>query len=526
MPHIKLQLKPTLIKNALARATETDRFYLGIDNGGTLSKAALYDQNGRELSQAARKTTLLIPQPGWTERSMAEMWQATAAVIREVIEKSGIKPGTIAAVAATGHGNGLYLIDQDGQPSRNGIISTDSRALQQVKHWEQNGVLDTILPKTMQSVWAGSTVALLAWLAQNEPDTVQRCTHILLAKDYTRYCLTGEIASDFTDMSGTNLLNVRDACYDPDLLAVLGISWAMAKLPALRKSTEICGHISAAAATATGLAVGTPVAGGLFDIDAAAIATGTIDDTTLSVVAGTWSINQYISRNPVVKKGLFMTSLYCLEDWWLICEGSPTSASNLEWFVTQLIQAPEANDSPSQSDVFEYVETLVSGTSNNDDAIVFLPFIFGSNVVEDARSAFVGISSWHTKAHLLRAIHEGIVFGHRSHIERLGSREILPGTVRIAGGATKSRFWMQMFADILQMPVEVTTSTELGALGAALCARVACGDAPSLESAATTMVQVADRYEPDPRQKDIYDQKYIRYTATIQVLAPLWKRWT
>ena len=500
------------------------RLYLGIDNGGTLSKAALYDGSGRELVHAARKTALLMPHPGFTERDMEEMWAATAEVIKEVIQRSGVDPGDIAAVAATGHGNGLYLVDGDGKPSRPGIISTDSRALSYVSLWEKNGVLDMVLPRTMQSVWAGSAVSLLAWLADNEAETIRRSAHILMAKDYIRYRLTGEIAAEMTDMSGTNLLNVRDAKYDESLLHAFGLSWAMKMLPPLKKSTEICGRVTASAAEATGLAEGTPVAGGLFDIDASAIATGVVDAANLSVVAGTWSINQYISRTPIVKKGLFMTSLYCMDGWWLICEGSPTSASNLEWFVTQFIGENESASNGRQAGLFEHVEELVAQTDSEDANIVFLPFIFGSNVVADAKCAFMGLCGWHTKSHLLRAVHEGIVFGHRSHIERLAAFGNLPRTVRISGGAVKSRLWMQMFADVLQMPVEVTSGTELGTLGAALCARVACGDSPSLSEASGAMVKVAARYEPDPGQRAVYDRKYGNYLATIDTLAPLWKR--
>ncbi len=500
------------------------RYYLGIDNGGTLSKAALFDGRGKELAQANRKTELLMPKPGFTERNMAEMWEATAAVIREVIRGSGVDPREIAAVAATGHGNGLYLIDAEGKPTRNGIISTDSRALSIIRKWENDGVLDAVLPKTMQSVWAGSAVSLLAWLAENEGEVLERSAHVLMAKDYTRYLLCGNIDAEITDMSGTNLMNVRDVKYDRDLLVAFGLESVMTKLSPIKRSTDICGAVTKRAAEETGLAEGTPVAAGLFDIDAMAIATGVIDSTKLSMVAGTWSINQYISKKPVVKKGHFMTSLYCMDGYWLVCEASPTSASNLEWFVTQFIGAEEAGRAIGKADAFEYVEHLVSATTSEESAIVFLPFIFGSNVVEDAKCAFIGLSGWHSKAHMLRAIYEGVAFGHLSHLSRLRAVGTLPGTVRMAGGATKSRCWMQMFADVLQMPVEVTTGTELGALGAAICAKVGSGDSLSVGEAAVSMVHVGETFQPDPGKKAVYERKYRSYLDTIEALSPLWRR--
>jgi L-xylulokinase len=500
------------------------RYYLGIDNGGTLSKAALFDAGGRELAQSHRKTALLQPKPGHTERDMGEMWEATAAAIREVLQKSGVSPGNIAAVAATGHGNGLYLIDEDGRPSRNGIISTDSRALPLVEAWEREGVLDAVLPKTMQSVWAGSTVSLLAWLNEHETEVLARSGHVLMAKDYTRYRLCGEIQAEITDMSGTNLLNVRDRRYDGDLLEAFGLAHILDKLPPLRRSTEVCGRVTARAAAATGLLEGTPVAGGLFDIDAAAIAAGVVDETRLSLVAGTWSINQFISPRPVVRKGLFMTSIYCMDGYWLVCEGSPTSASNLEWFVTQFISEAEASAATGSDDIFGYVEKLVAQSSSEDANIVFLPFIFGSNVVADAKCAFVGLCGWHTRSHMLRSIYEGVVFGHKSHISRLAAVGSLPKAARIAGGAARSKLWMQMFADALQMPIEVTANSELGALGAALCARVASGDSSSLQEAAAAMVSVDRIYRPDPAAEPLFQRKYANYLDTIDTLSPLWKR--
>jgi L-xylulokinase len=502
---------------------DKSRYYLGIDNGGTLSKAALFDSKGKEVAQANKKTELLMPRPGFTERNMVEMWEATASVIEEVIRSSGVPPQEIAAVAATGHGNGLYLVDHDGKPSRNGIISTDSRALSFVKKWESEGILDSVLPKTMQSVWAGSAVSLLAWLAENEPETLKRSAHILMAKDYIRYMLCGKIDAEITDMSGTNLMNVRDVKYDRDLLAAFGLEAMMDKLSPIVGSTEICGGVTREAAEKTGLIEGTPVAAGLFDIDAMAMATGVVDDSKLSIVAGTWSVNQYISRQPVVKKGLFMTSLYCINGYWLVCEASPTSASNLEWFVTQFIDKDEASRATKGGDVFDYVESLVSATRAEESSIVFLPFIFGSNVIEDAKCAFVGLSGWHTKSHMIRAIYEGVAFGHRYHLARLAAVGKLPTTVRMAGGATKSRFWMQLFADVLQMPLEVTTSTELGALGAAICAMVGSGDRPSVAEAALSMVQIGATYQPDPGKRAIYEKKYQGYLATIEALSALWK---
>lgn len=500
------------------------KYLIGIDNGGTMSKAALYDLSGKEIAVSSYKTEMIMPKPGFTERSMDEMWQANVNAIRDVIKKSKVNSKDIAGVATTGHGNGMYMIDENGRPSYNGIISTDSRAKEYVNQWYSNGVFDKVLPKTMQSIWAGQPVALLSWFRDNMPQVLKNTKWILMCKDYVRFCLTGKAYAEITDMSGTNLMNVRDVKYDQDLLKEFGLEEIMDKLPPIKYSAEVCGYVTKEAAELTGLMEGTPVAGGLFDIDSSAIATGITTEDKLCMIAGTWSINEYISKKPVVSKDLFMTSLYCMKDHWLTTEASPTSASNLEWFVTQFMGEERIKGKEINKSVYDYANELVESVKTDETNIIFLPFLYGTNVDADAKACFVGLNGWHTKAHLLRAIYEGVVFCHRAHIDKLLAFRDKPKAVRIAGGAAKSKVWVQIFADVLQLPIEVTTSTELGALGAAICAGIATNNFESFDSASDSMVNVAYTCMPNPDLKDVYDKKYSIYTEIIQALTPIYKK--
>lgn len=500
------------------------KYLIGIDNGGTMSKAALYDLSGKEIAVSAYKTEMIMPKPGFTERSMNEMWQANINAIKDVINKSKVNVKDIAGVATTGHGNGMYMIDKDGTPSYNGIISTDSRAKEYVSNWYSNGVFDKVLPKTMQSIWAGQPVALLAWFRDNMPEVLKNTKWILMCKDYVRFCLTGKAYAEITDMSGTNLMNVRDVKYDESLLKEFGLEEILDKLPPIKYSAEICGYVTKEAAELTGLMEGTPVAGGLFDIDSSAIATGITTEDKLCMIAGTWSINEYISKKPVVSKDLFMTSLYCMKDHWLTTEASPTSASNLEWFVTQFMEEERIKGKDINKSVYDYANELVESVKTDETNIIFLPFLYGTNVDADAKACFIGLNGWHTKAHLLRAIYEGVVFCHRAHIDKLLAFRDKPKAVRIAGGAAKSKVWVQIFADVLQLPIEVTTSTELGALGAAICAGIATNNFESFDSASNAMVNVAYTCMPNLNLKDVYDKKYNIYTETIQALTPIYKK--
>ncbi len=494
------------------------KYLIGIDNGGTMSKAALYDLSGKEIAVSGYKTKTTMPKPGFTERDMEEMWQANVKSIKDVIEISKVNPKDIVGIATTGHGNGMYLVDENGNPAYNGIISTDTRAKDYVEKWYNDNTFDKVLPKTMQSIWAGQPVALIAWFKDNDPEVLERTKWVFMCKDYIRYRLTNEPYAEITDMSGTNLMNVRDVKYDEELLKEFGIEEVMDKLPPLKYSSEICGYVTSEVAEETGLVEGTPVAGGLFDIDASAIATGLTEEEKLCMVAGTWSINEYISKKPIISKDLFMTSIYCMKGYWLTTEASPTSASNLEWFVTEFMK-----DKDSNANVYEEANKLVSSISPEESNIIFLPFLYGTNVDADAKASFIGLNGWHTKAHLLRAIYEGVAFCHRAHIDKLLQHREEPKAIRIAGGAAKSEVWVQIFADVLQTPIEVTTSTELGALGAAICAGIATENFESYESASNSMVEVAYTCYPNKDNSEIYNKKYNLYKKAIEVLSPLWE---
>ncbi len=500
-----------------------NRYLLGIDNGGTVTKAGIYDTKGREIAVSGIRVMLYTSGDGFAERDMKVLWDANCRVIKELIEQTAIDPGMIAGVAVTGHGNGLYLIDADGQPVCSGIYSTDSRAKDIVASWYQEGVFDSVHPKIMQAIWAGQPVALLAWMKANRPELLSKARWVLMCKDYIRYCLTGEIYAEITDMSGTNLMNLLDGIYDEALLAEFGIHDTLHMLPNLRRSAEVCGYVTAEAAALTGLKAGTPVAGGLFDIDACAIAAGIVNEEKACIVAGTWSINQYIDHAPVSAKDLFLNTYYCIDGYRLITEASPTSASNLQWFIEQLCGEESKLAEENGLSVFDLTNDMVAQIEPEENKLLFLPFLFGSNAAPDAKACFIGLSGSHTKANLLRAVYEGIVFSHLYHFEKLLASREAPQSVRISGGASRSRVWVQIFADVLQLPVEVVKGAELGTLGAAICAGVAAGIYPSFEKAAGSMVEVAYTCQPDPGKKTVYEKKYTAYKLLVKQLEPVWK---
>jgi len=495
------------------------RYLLGIDNGGTVIKAAVFDERGRQIAAHSCRVEIKFPKAGFTERSLEEVWAANAEAIKGCLLKAGLNGGDIASVALSGHGKGLYLTDKAGKPVCDGILSTDSRAIAYEERWVNDGTADKVFQKTFQKVLACQPVSLLRWFKDNNRKVYDSAAHIMSVIDYIRFCLTGEIFAEMTCVSGTNLLNLKTRSYDKELLSEFGIDETFDKLPPVKLSGELCGAVTKKAAALTGLKEGTPVAGGLFDINACALGSGITNNDNICVIGGTWSINEYISKTPVIDKSISMNSIYCLPEFYLIEECSPTSASNLEWFVNAFMSGEVKKADGLGKMFYDALNIEAESSRLNKDGVLFLPFIFASNEGAGIKGGFYNFDASAGRAELLRAVYEGIVFSHKSHIDKLLSSRSKPNAVRLAGGAANSPFWAQMFADVLNLPVETIDDKELGCFGACLTAGVAVGVYKDLKEAVRKTVKISHRYEPDKENGKIYSEKYGNYRGLIKRLS-------
>ncbi|MEN6636999.1 MAG: FGGY-family carbohydrate kinase [Clostridiaceae bacterium] len=502
-----------------------EQYLLGLDNGGTVTKAALYRTDGAEIAVSGIQVKPIMEKIGFVERDMADLWQANAKAIRDVLEKSGVNASDIIGVAVTGHGCGAYFIDAEGNPAANGIISTDTRAKDYVERWNADGTYDRLLPLTMQIIWAGQTLPIVAWHKDNRPDVLARTDKVLSCKDYIRFCLTGEAYTELTDVSVANGINLNTIAYDDAIFDAFGIHDYKRLFAPLRKCTDVCGTVSEKAARETGLVAGTPVAGGLCDVAACCIGTGVTSPDKMCMVAGTWSINEFLSEKPIASKQLFQNALYCMDDYWMILENSMTSASNLEWFVKNLMGEEKQQAQSTGGNVFTIADRMVSSIAPKDCPIIFLPFLFGTNVNADAKACFLGISGLHTKAHMLRAVYEGVAFSHRTHMENLLRFRERPSGIRISGGAARSRVWVEIFADVFQIPVEVSAGKELGTMGAAMCAGIAAGAYRDFQQAVDVFARVDYTCTPNPAAAGIYEAKFRLYQKISGQLDESWKDW-
>jgi len=345
----------------------------------------------------------------------------------------------------------------------------------------------------------------------------------LSCKDYIRYCLTGEIATDYSDISGTSLLNNNRRRYSRELLDRFDIPEVFDALPAIAEGFSIIGMVTAEAAAATGLAAGTPVAGGLLDVTACALGAGVIHPGQLCVIAGTWSINEIVTAEPMSDPDLYSNSIYT-PDLWLVLEASATSASNLEWFITNFCAEEQAEAKQRGISVYDVCNEKVADVSPGSTPILFHPFLFGTNVQATARANFFGVTGWHTRAHFLRAIYEGVVFSHLNHVEKLRSAGAQMDSARLTGGGARSQLWSQMFADVLQLPIEIPEGGEIGARGAAMCAGIGVGAYSDFAHAVGQAVHVERRHEPNPSAIPAYRTRYAEYQNLLEVLRDSWNR--
>ena len=492
-------------------------YYLGLDNGGTTTKASIFSAAGEEIATVSVDTKMITPFPGFTERDMDEMWDANCACIRGVIEKSGIDAADIACVAVCGHGKGLYLWGKDNRPVRYGIISTDNRAWEYPKKWQQDGTEERVFAISCQHIMACQPVSLLAWLRDHEPECIDKTQWIFECKDYVRFRLTGRACGEMSDYSGANFVDLGKGSYSAELLECFGLLGCMDKLPPLVQATDLCGTITEEAAKATGLKVGTPVAGGAFDIDACAVAVNVVDEEHICMIAGTWSINEYISKAPVTDGSVLMNSYFCIKPYYLVEECSPTSAGNNAWIINNLL--PDLKGKELYNQLNRWVEEIPA----EEFCPVFLPYLLASNVHPNAKGSFVGLNNYHTRAHMARSVYEGITFSHRYHLDKLLKNKVTPTqSIRLAGGMARSAVWVQMLADTTGLPVEVVEVNETGNLGCAVLGAVATGAFETIQDAAAHMCRIAPAVLPNPEKKAIYDRKYQMFLQVIQALDSVW----
>lgn len=491
---------------------------LGIDNGLTVTKAVVFDASGTPLAVARRRLPQLMPRPRHVERDMNALWAATAEAIAEALAISG-RAADIAAVAATAHGDGLYLLDREGRALGNGVLSLDSRAAGEVAAWEADGTSARALALSGQMPHASAPTALLAWLKAHEPERFAQIAHVLACKDWLRYCLSGVIGTDLTEAS-TCFTNVQTQEYDPEILRLLGLEALADALPPVSLPDQIVGHVTAAAARLTGLREGTPVVAGLHDVTASALGIGGHGAGRVAIVAGTYSINETVSNMAKTDPRWFCRNGLRKGEWNNMSI-SPASAANYDWFLDTLCGGDRARAEAAGESFHALITPEIEAAFQRPSTLMFHPYLFGSPHGAGASASFLGLRGWHDRGDMLRAVIEGIAFNHRIHVDALrdGFR---PTTALLTGGISRNPLFAQIFADVLELPVTVTATEEPAAWAAALCAGSGVGlfDSPTADP--RDLAALGQVYQPDPARSAEMARRYRLHCDLAAALAPLW----
>ena len=492
---------------------------LGIDNGLTVTKAVLFDTDGTVLSVARRRVPQSIPAPRFVERDMDGLWRATAEAIAEAISRSGQPASDIAAIAATAHGDGLYLLDDDNRPLGPGILSLDSRAGDIVADWEKDGTAERALTLTGQRPHLSAPSALLAWIKRHQPERYARIGAVLGCKDWLTFCLTGHVGTDRTEAS-TSFTDVNTQDYSPAAAEIYGLERIFDRLAPSAHSAAIIGHVSDEAARATGLAAGTPVAAGLHDVTASALGIGAQKSGVMGVVAGTYSINEIVSDKPLTDPRWFCRN--AIEPGqWNAMSISPASAANYDWFLDTLCQGEHDKAASGGPPIHEALAGEIEDAIARPSTVLFHPYLFGSPHGAPSSGSFIGLHGWHDRGDMLKAVLEGIAFNHREHVDAL--EDGFPyEQVRLTGGISRNPAFAQMFADILAHPVTVTATEEAAAWGAALCAGAAVGLYRSPTDDPRDLDAISRTFRPDAEKAAAYDRRFAVYRDISEALKPHW----
>ncbi len=469
---------------------------LAIDAGGTAVKVAVFDGTGHIVSHRNAEVTTDHYPDGRVERDGEAFWQATLNAIRETL-KGGIAE-RIVSVGCTGFGNGIFLVDEHGRPTRPGIVSVDHRAQPVADRLVMSGKHHAVSAANGHRPWGGQTLIQFAGLAENEPDVMAKTRWGLACKDFIRFCLTDDALTDPSDASGGGLMNLARQDYALEALKALGHEALAEKLPPIVRSSAVGGRISARIAQETGLPEGTPVAGSMMDVASCALGAGVTTPDRMVFIAGTWAINAIEVARPVSDPYPLLNMLYRDGVARLVAEGSPSSAANLGWYLKNAL-----SDRLTVSEALALAETCPVDSKR----CYFMPYIHGPKPFQ---GSFMRMGASDNDASMIRAICEGVAFEHRRHAEALmvHAGGHWPEAIRLTGGASRSPFWAQIFADTSNRPVEVVDAPEVGALGAAICAAVAGGLYHNLNEAVAAMSRISRRHEPVAENVAILETRY------------------
>ncbi|MEX2263845.1 MAG: xylulokinase [Bryobacteraceae bacterium] len=490
--------------------------WMGIDVGTGGTRALILDEAGTLAGTfTAPHQEMRMERPLWAEQSPEDWWSAAQIAIRGALSHAALQGSQIRAIGLSGQMHGLVVLDAENCVLRPSLIWCDQRSQAQVDFINGKVGRERVLAWTANPVLTGFTLPKLLWVRDREPRIFERVRHMLLPKDYVRFQLTGEYATDVSDASGTALFDVVNRRWSFDMADALGIDRSM--LPAVYESSAVSGCVSRAAAAATGLAEGTPVVGGAGDQAASAVGNGIVASGVVSCTLGTSGVVfAHMDEVAYDPGGRVHTFCHAVKDKWHVMGVTQGAGLSLQWFRNRL--APGAD----YDRLTEEAETAPLGAQG----LFWLPYLMGERTPHldaAARGGWIGLTARHVRADLIRAILEGVCYSQKDCLEIIEGLNVRVDSVRASGGAARSPFWLRLLADVLGKPVVTLASQEGSAYGAALLAMIGSGQFASAEEACLVSLQADNTIPPRPDAVAAYGRSYATYRALYPALRPLFQ---
>jgi xylulokinase len=493
-----------------------ETMWLGIDVGTGSSRAILVDaRGGVRASYAAAHEEMRMERPLWAEQRPENWWDAVVEAIRGVLSKAGVTGGQVKGIGLSGQMHGLVILDEAGTVIRPALIWCDQRSQAQVDAVNAAIGRENVVRFTANPVLTGFTLPKLLWVRDNQPRLFERVRRMLLPKDYVRYRLTGEFATEVSDASGTAVFDVVNRRWSSEMMDGLGLDRAI--LPRCYESSEVTGKITARIAELTGLAAGTPVVGGGGDQASSAVGNGIVEAGIVSCTLGTSGVvfahMEDVAYDPA---GRVHTFCHAVRGKWHVMGVTQGAGLSLQWFRNQL--APGA--------AYDALTAEAAGSPAGSQGLFWLPYLMGERTPHLdalARGGWIGLTNKHKRADLIRAVIEGVSYSQRDCLDIIEGLGVTVNSVRASGGGAQSPFWRQLLASILNKRVVTLETQEGSAYGAALLALAGSGEYASTQEVCRAAIRETDSVSPNAADAALYERGHKVYQSLYPALKPVYR---
>lgn len=486
------------------------RYVIGTDVGTSGTKTVLFDEKGKKIASSTVEYPLYQPHNGWAEQ-MPEDWEnAAIQSISKVISDSGVNPADISGVGLTGQMHGLVMLDDECRVLCPSIIWCDQRTGAECELIEKLMTRKRLIEITANPALTGFTASKIMWVKNNRPEIFAKCRHILLPKDYIRFVLTGCFATDVSDASGMQLMNISGRCWSDEVFETLGIDKSLA--PRLYESQEITGYITEKAAKLTGLLKGTPVVAGAGDNAAAAIGVGVVKKGTAFTTIGTSGVVFAHTDSPLIDAhGRVHTFCHAVKGKWHVMGVTQAAGLSLRW-LRDTVCTEEIREADGKSvDPYIIMDKEAENSPVGANRLLYMPYLMGERTPHldpDARGAFIGLSAMHKRGDMIRAVLEGVCYSLKDCAGILAEMGVCPDDMKLCGGGAKSPFWRKMLSDVYGINCSITECDEGPAFGAAILAMVGTGIYGDVEKACSELVKIKSSNVYDKALNREYDSFY------------------